>query len=356
MDRRQLLFSVASGLAASALPRLVSSADTARPIKTRLGIDEFSYNIRSRAERAGQAPTVVNDPLTFLKHCHSIGAGGLQCGIGNRDKSYIDQLRMYAETNNLFIEDAASLPRSKADVERFQMRVRTAKQAGARTIRVALGGRRYEQFDRAEQFKAFAERSWQSIQMAEPVVSKHRIPLAIENHKDWRIPELLEMLKRLESEYVGVCLDTGNSFALLEDPMEVVQAYAPWTHAVHLKDMAVCEYEDGFLLADVVFGEGTLDLPKIVQTIRKAKPGITFSAEMSTRDPLRVPCLTEKYWATFASISGSDLAGALRYVRANASPRELLPKVSNLPLEQQIKLEEDNVKKCLIFAMEHLNL
>jgi sugar phosphate isomerase/epimerase len=31
---------------------------------------------------------------------------------------------------------------------------------------------------------------------------------------------MLEMLKRIDSEYVGVCIDTGNSFSLLEDPIE----------------------------------------------------------------------------------------------------------------------------------------
>ena len=32
--------------------------------------------------------------------------------------------------------------------------------------------------------------------------------------------------------------------------MDIVDAYAPGCLATHLKDMAVAEYEDGFLLAD----------------------------------------------------------------------------------------------------------
>jgi len=153
-----------------------------------------------------------------------------------------------------------------------------------------------------------------------------------------------------------VCVDTGNSFALLEDPMAVVEAYAPYAFTVHLKDMAVAEYEDGFLLADVPLGRGVLNLPKMIEIFRKENPGINFSLEMATRDPLEVPCLTEKYWATFEDVPGSDLARALRYVRANASPKQILPKVNHLPMGELVKIEEANIKYCLAFAKEHLDL
>jgi sugar phosphate isomerase/epimerase len=163
------------------------------------------------------------------------------------------------------------------------------------------------------------------------------------------------MLRRISSEYVGVCVDTGNSFSLLEDSMTVVEAYAQYAFAAHLKDMAVDEYEDGFLLADVPLGQGLLDLPRIVRVLRKARPEIRFSLEMATRDPLKVPCLTDKYWATFADVPGSDLARILRYVRSNSSKGHLT-KVQHLPTNELVKLEEANIKKCLAFAKEHLNL
>ncbi|MFC1633234.1 sugar phosphate isomerase/epimerase family protein [Planctomycetota bacterium] len=355
MHRREALFLMAGGIAGSMLRTSAWASESAIPEKTRLGIDDFSYNIRSRAEQAGYTPKVTHDPLTFLKHCHSIGAGGLQCVIGRRDEAYVKELRAYVEDNDLFIEDSVWLG-GKVDLDRFEAGVRSVKATGARAIRGFCGGRRYEQFDRREQFDEFAKRAWKTIESVAPIVEKHCIPLAIENHKDWLIPHMLERLKRIDSEYVGVCIDTSNSFALLEEPMDVVKAYAPWAHSVHLKDMAVCEYEDGFLLADVVFGEGMLDLPRIVDILRKARPGIKFSAEMSTRNPLKVPCLGEKYWATLGDVPGVNLARAMRYVRAHASDKETLPNIDNLSLDEQVKLEEHNIHKCLRYAAEHLNL
>jgi len=355
MNRREALLSITGGIAASMLRTPAWAIESETPRRTKLGIDEFSYNIRSRVERAGYTPRVTQDPLTFLKHCHSIGAGGVQCVIGNRDEAYAKELRAYVEDNDLFIEDAVWLG-GKVDLEGFEAGVRSAKTAGARAIRGFCGNRRYEQFDKREQFDEFANRSWKAIGSVAPIVEKHRIPLAIENHKDWLIPHMLEMLKRIDSEYVGVCIDTGNSFALLEDPMDVVKAYALWAHAVHLKDMAVCEYQEGFLLADVVLGEGTLDLPGIVEIIRKAKPRMEFNVEMSTRNPLKVPCLGEKYWATFGDVPGVNLARAMRYVRAHASDKVTLPNIDNLSVDEQVKLEEQNIRKCLRYAAEHLNL
>jgi len=363
MSRREVLFSIGGGVAASMLSAptwasesVISFAPTQDgPKKTKLGIDDFSYNVRRRAEQAGYTPKLTHDPLTFLKYCHSIGAGGLQCAIGKCDEAYVKELRAYVEENDLFIEDSVWLG-GKVDLERFEASVRSAKAAGARAIRGFCGGRRYEQFDKRQQFDEFAERSWNNIESVAPIVEKYRIPLAIENHKDWLIPHMLKMLQKIDSEYVGVCIDTNNSFALLEDPMDVVEAYAPWAHAVHLKDMAVCEYEDGFLLADVAFGEGVLDLPKIVEIIRKARPGIKFSAEMSTRNPLKVPCLDEKYWATFGDVPGVNLSRTMRYVRTHASSKDTLPNIDNLSIDEQVKLEDENVKKCLRYAAEHLNL
>jgi sugar phosphate isomerase/epimerase len=188
------------------------------------------------------------------------------------------------------------------------------------------------------------------------VAARHGLALAIENHKDFRAPQMVGMLERLSSEHVGMCVDTGNSFALLEDPMEVVRRFAPWAKAAHLKDMAVCEYADGFLLADVPLGQGQLDLKAMVAVLRQARPDIRFSLEMATRDPLKVPCLTERYWATFPDMPGAELARAFRYVRDHRSDEQSLPRVSHLPLAQQVKREEENIRQCLRYAAEHLNL
>jgi len=69
------------------------------------------------------------------------------------------------------------------------------------------------------------------IEAALPIVERYKMPLAIENHKDWRVDEQVALLERYSSEYLGVSLDTGNNLSILDDPMETVEKLAPSRHS-----------------------------------------------------------------------------------------------------------------------------
>lgn len=343
------------GAAAPALA-LRSAAGTAAPPPKRLGIGEHSFGIRSGHERDLPAAQRFNDPLRFLEYCHGIGAGGIQIGIGTRDTAYTAQLRDKAAQHGMFVEGSVRMPKDQGDLQRFDGDIKSAAEAGARVVRtVMLSGRRYETFQTAAAFRGFSERSWTSLVLAEPVMARHRVRLAIENHKDWRISELVSMLKRISSPWVGVCVDTGNSIALVEDPNETVEAYAPWAFATHIKDMAVREYREGFLLSEVPLGQGFLDLRRIVAALTKARPDVQYSLEMITRDPLKIPYLTDPYWATFDDVRGREAASAMRMVRAQWSEKPL-PELSTRPRQEQLDAEERNVKLSLEYARQHLGM
>lgn len=147
-------------------------------------------------------------------------------------------------------------------------------------------------------------------------------------------------------------MDTGNSIALLEDPLEVVETLAPYAVTTHIKDMAVQEMPTGFLLSEVPLGEGMLDLPRMFAVLDKHHPEITHHLEMITRDPLEIPCLTPGYWATFPDQPGIKLARTLALVRQRKAAK--LPKVSGLSNEEVLALEEGNIVKCLHHASEKL--
>jgi sugar phosphate isomerase/epimerase len=313
----------------------------------------YCCSLRQKAEKQKDPKRNLFEPLSFLEHCHRLGAGGIQAPLGVRDAEYAQRLRKQADVWGMFIEGIASPPRDSADLARFDAEMRTAAMAGAEAVRtVILPGRRYEFFDSAEQYRQSDREARRSAELAAPVAERHRVRLAIENHKDHRMAERIELLKRISSQWVGACVDLGNSLALLEDPLEVVAAYAPWASSVHLKDHAVREYDEGFLLADVPLGQGILDLKKMVDILRKARPEIRFSLELITRDPLKVPCLNEKYWTTFAATPARDLARTLRLVRQHQA--KSLPYVSRLPMEQQVAEEDRNIAASLQWAREHL--
>jgi hypothetical protein len=70
---------------------------------------------------------------------------------------------------------------------------------------------------------------------------------------------------------------------------------------------------------------------------------------MITRDPLPVPCLTEKYWTTFPSLPGLHLARTLTMVRTHAAKRPL-PRIGGLTAEEKLTVEDANIRHCLDFA------
>ena len=347
------------GTVAGAMPLLgvaTSLFGAEKPRRKRLGVCSYSYNIHWKAARDGHPQVRFKDTIEFLEYCRQLGAGGVQIAVGSRETDYPKKLRAKAEAYDMYFEGQSSLPQQSSDVERFDAEIRAAREAGAGVVRAAmLGGRRYETFDSAEAFRQFAEKSWHSLTLAEPILKKHRVRLAIENHKDRRVPEMLDMLKRISSEYVGVCVDVGNNIALLEEPMAVVDALAPFAFSTHLKDMAVQEYEDGFLLSEVPLGEGFLDLKKMAAVLQKANPTIQFNLEMITRDPLKIPCLTRKYWSTMETVPAGQLAGALAMVRKNAA-KQPLPHTNGLDLDRQLALEDANVKASFAYARERLGL
>lgn len=256
----------------------------------------------------------------------------------------------------MYIEGSVRMPSDRAELERFAAEIRTVRDAGGSVARtVMLGTRRYETFHSAQAFGEFAAKSRRSLELAEPVVARERVHLAVENHKDWRVDELLDGLKRVSSEYVGVCVDTGNSISLLEEPHEVVAAYAPLARSVHFKDMDLREYDDGFLLSEVPLGRGIVDLAAVVDVLRRANPRIRFSLEMITRDPLKVPCLSDDYWSTLAGVPPRDLARTLSLARRRKSS-EPLPAITGLDPDEQLQFEEANVVRCLAFARARLGL
>jgi hypothetical protein len=65
--------------------------------------------------------------------------------------------------------------------------------------------------------------------------------------------------------------------------------------------------------------------------------------------------LTEKYWATLGDVPASDLARIMSLVKARASAGPL-PKVSDLPPDEQLLTEKRNIEQSLAYARERLGL
>jgi sugar phosphate isomerase/epimerase len=317
--------------------------------KTTMGLTADSFQSIRFAQ-----PQRIMSADRLLQLADEVGAAGAHGGMTEITFEWARRTRQIKEDLDMYLEIQTFLPRP--DPDEFEHAVRVAKEAGASSLRVVcLLGRRYEMMKSQQDWKDAVRQYHRQIAAAMPIVEKHRLPLGIENHKDWRVEQQVELLEHYSSEFLGVCLDTGNNLSILDDPMETIEKLAPWTVNVHLKDMSMEEYQDGFLLSEVPLGEGVIDLPRAVEVIQRARPDVRFSLEMIVRDPLRVPCLTDDYWASFDEVNGRDLARALTRVRT-MERRGPLPLIAGLSEADRTALEYELVDRCIRYAASELGL
>ena len=326
----------------------------ATPVDAKRTSVGLASNVFDQRRAAGGSGSNISDPLTFLRESFDLGAGGIQGPLGIRDEEYCKALRDFAQPHGMYVEASIMPPRDAGAVERFEKEIETAKSSGAALARtVVFPGRRYETFKTLEEYEQAARRAKEMLELAEPVLRRQKFRLAIENHKDQRVPERLELFKQLGSEWIGACVDVGNSFALCEDPIEVVRAFAPLAWTVHLKDQALAPCDVGFLFADAPLGGGFLDLKQIVEILRRANPHIRFNLEVMTRDPLRVPVLAKEYWASMPTVPATELARTLRVVHEHEPPQPL-ERVTSLPPKQRVEAETRNIMRSLAYSRDVL--
>lgn len=326
----------------------------------RFAIAYTSFAVRLRQGRdlirGAPAGAAAFSAEAFLDLCRSFAADGCQMDesqLSSSSAEYLDGLRRRLDESGLFLELSIG-GKALEDEARFDDVVALGRKLGAVRFRVALlHGRRYEDFQTAAQWQEFAEHWRRVLPRAKPWLERHRMPIGIENHKDFRIRELVDLLRTVDSPFLGACVDFGNNLAFLEDPLELAEALAPFAVTTHLKDMAVRPYADGFELSEVPLGAGVLPLVKMAEVIRKHRPEAPLCLEMITRDPLKVPYLQDGYWTTFGGRDGAliDRFRANVLAKASADP---LPRTSGLTLEQMIAAEDDNVRRCAAFARASL--
>ncbi len=355
MNRRNALRQIGTTASVSLLGGFPAFSFARDSKRSEMGIVTYAFGNHARNKWDGRNRGLCH-AIALLEECHRIGAGGIQVDFKKPDIPHLDNLRKLSEKYGMHVEAIVQPPRDKSDVGRFEQDIENAIKAGTRIARTTIiPGRRYERFESMEEFREFEKLGEQKLVLAEPVLKRHKFRLAVENHKDHRTWERLALLKRINSESIGVCVDFGNNFALMEDPVAAVSDFAPYAFTAHIKDQAIREHEEGFWLADVPLGDGFLDLPAMVGILQKANPRIRFYYETITRDPIKVPVLTDGFWSTMRDTPATELVRTLRLLRSNSHVKPFTI-VSGLRPGDKLALEHSGITKSLNYAAKVLGL
>ena len=103
---------------------------------------------------------------------------------------------------------------------------------------VQTGARAGHRFDRQMPLEKKLERLSSVLAPLATACRQLGTPLGIENHGDFYCSDLVALCE--QTPYLGIFLDTGNTYLIGEQPIPAFKAAAPYTIGTHFKDHRVC--------------------------------------------------------------------------------------------------------------------
>lgn len=144
------------------------------------------------------------------------------------------------------------------------------------------------------------------------------VTIAIENHAgDLRACELKALVEEAGPEYVGVCFDSGGTFASAAESIFVALDYlAPYVVQSHLRDSCLWEHPRGAAIQSVAIGDGSIGFDAFARRFVAECPRASFTLEILTGSPPRVCNFLEaEFWEAYPQTSASEFAQFLQLVR-----------------------------------------
>jgi len=139
------------------------------------------------------------------------------------------------------------------------------------------------------------------IKKALPEFESKKVAIAVENHERHRVDQLVDLVKRIDSPFLGICLDTVNSFGALEGPKYVIETLAPFTINLHIKDFKIerLDHKMGFQITGNPAGSGQLDMEFLLNKLKKynRKPNAILELWTPYSGSIEATIAKEREWA-----------------------------------------------------------
>lgn len=96
------------------------------------------------------------------------------------------------------------------------------------------------------------------------------VVLAIENHDRFTAKEYKTIMQRVNSDYIGICFDTANSIAQLEDYDTCFRYMKDYIKNFHIKEFKISRIKGkmGFLVVGAPLGQGGLEVKRIIDDLK----------------------------------------------------------------------------------------
>ena len=281
----------------------------------KLGLD--LYSVRSQGWNA----------MEMLDYCHELGVDVAHFGLnslGPLTDANLRAVKARAEELGLEIEvgmgsiceTSTTFPQGGASaVERAQEALHVAALVGSPVLKCLLGN----SADRRTEtpLETHIQNCIKTLQAVRDRAMDLGIIMAMENHagdlQGWEVKGLIE---DAGTDFVGACLDPGNSVWAGEAPLTTFEHVAPYVVTSHIRDSVVWSHPRGAAFQWVVLGEGNVEIEAVAKRFKVECPEASFTLEIITGRPPRVLNTMEPaYWDAFPNARASEFARFERLVR-----------------------------------------
>jgi sugar phosphate isomerase/epimerase len=150
-----------------------------------------------------------------------------------------------------------------------------------------------------------------------PKAAAAGLAIGLEDHQDLGSEELLS-LAAAAGDHVGIVFDTGNPFAVGEDPVAFVRRTAPRLRHLHLKDYRAHWSDEGVRLVRCPIGDGCVPLAEIAAVLAAESVDVTASLEPAALEARHIRLFTDDWWNGYPPRDARELGVAIGRLRHRA--------------------------------------
>lgn len=226
----------------------------------RLGISSYTYGWA--VGTPGDRPEKPLEEQEILGRAKAFGIRSVQFGdnlpLHELPAGRLNLLRQRIDEEKITIEVGAR-GLTDAHLERY---VDLAQRLNSRLLRFVIDEPNYE---------PDVDAVISLLRNALPQLKGANVTLGLENHDRLLAREFADIVERVGSSNVGICLDSVNSMGAGEGLTEVVRILAPYTVNLHLKDFGIrrLPHGMGFQIDGRPAGQGMLNVPYLVEEVRQ---------------------------------------------------------------------------------------
>ena len=288
---------------------------------TRLGLDTYSLRAQNW------------DAFQQLDYCAARGVKVVHFSeprlVGGFDRTHLERVRAHADSRGLDIEigmlsicptSGIFDPAQGSAEDQLGRAIDAAVICGSPIVRCVLGNT----FDRRMPggIERHIDQVLQVLRRTRSRVIDAGVKIAIENHSgDMQARELKMLVDTAGTDFVGVCIDSGNASWAIEDPHLTLETLAPYVLTSHMRDSAVWNTPAGVVAQWTRMGAGNVDIARYIRTYLERCPGRAVSLELIMHRQRIFDYHDDEFWSAYPSTPAREFARFLtRAERGEARP------------------------------------